>query len=126
MNQPTVESPRSSGALNIVVALAALFIVALLVWTMKRYTTPDDLTAERAELRARNLVELRAAEQEQLGSYGWVDPGKDVVRLPIGRAMELTVAAWKHPAAARADLIERVKRATFVPPPPPEQPSEFE
>ena len=29
-------------------------------------------------------------------------------------------------AQARADLIERVEKATFVPPPPPEKPSEFE
>jgi hypothetical protein len=40
--------------------------------------------------------------------------------------MELTVADWQDPAQARADLIDRVEKATYVPPPPPEKPSEFE
>jgi hypothetical protein len=112
--------------MNVVVALGALLIVAALVWAMKHYTTPPSLTAERAALRAKNLAELREAETAAANSYGWVDPAKDVVRLPLERAVELTAAAWQQPAQARADLIERVEKATFVPPPPPEKPSEFE
>jgi hypothetical protein len=108
------------------VALAALLIVAVLVWAMKHYTTPPVLTAERAAERAQNLSDLRAAEQTAIESYAWVDPGKGVVQLPLDRAIELTVAAWQDPAQARADLIERVEKATFVPPPPPEEPGEFE
>ncbi len=37
----------------------------------------------------RDLNELRQAEQKQLDSYGWVDTSRGVVRIPIGRAMEL-------------------------------------
>lgn len=114
------------GAMNVVVALVALLIVAALVWAMKHYTTPPALTAERAAERVKNLAELRAAEAEAINSYGWVDPGKGIVQLPLDRAVELTAAAWQNPAQARADLIERVDKATFVPPPPPEEPGEFE
>jgi hypothetical protein len=116
--------PRAG--LNLLVTLAALLIVAALVWAMKHYTTPADLTAERAALRRTNLAELRAAEQTAIHTYGWVDPAKDIVRLPLDRAVELTAAAWQNPAQARADLSNRVEKATFVPPPPPEKPSEFE
>jgi len=125
-SQASESSSCCRGLLNVVVALAALLVVAGLVWAMKHYTTPVDLTAERAAERAKNLAELRAAEKAVVDSYGWVDASKGVVQLPIQRAMELTVLAWQDPAQARADLNERVEKATYVPPPPPEQPSEFE
>src|ERR1700752_2511147 len=37
-----------------------------------------------------DLAQMRAAEQNTLHSYGWVDKQKGVVRIPIERAMELT------------------------------------
>jgi len=106
--------------------LGALLIVAGLVWAMKHYTTPQDLTAQRAAERAQNLADLRAAEKQAMDTYGWVDQSKGIVRLTVERAMELAVADAENPAQARADLIERVEKATYVPPPPPEKPSEFE
>jgi hypothetical protein len=36
-----------------------------------------------------DLKQIRAAEDQILGSYGWVDIEKGVVRLPIARAMDL-------------------------------------
>jgi hypothetical protein len=115
------------GALSYTLAaLGALLIVAALVWAMKHYTTPADLTAARAAERAKNLTELRAAEVQAMQTYGWVDQPKGVVRLTVDRAMELTIADWQNPAQARADLLERVKKATAVPPPAPEKPSQFE
>ena len=115
-----------SGVWNVVVALAALLIVGVLVWAMKHYTTPPALTAERAAERVKNLADLRAQEQEAMETYGWVNLENEIVRLPLDRAVELTAAAWQNPAQARADLIDRVEKATYVPPPPPEEPSEFE
>ena len=38
-----------------------------------------------------DLRELRAKEDELLGSYGWVDKNAGVVRIPIEDAMKLTV-----------------------------------
>lgn len=37
------------------------------------------------------LIELRQREEKQLGSYGWQDKEKQVVRIPIERAMEKLV-----------------------------------
>lgn len=109
-----------------IAVLGALLIVGALVWAMKHYTTPPDITAARAAERAKNLAELRAAEKQAMETYGWVDQGKGIVRLTVERAMELTVANWQSPAQARAELMDRVEKATYVPPPPPEKPSEFE
>ncbi len=38
-----------------------------------------------------DLKRLRAAEEETLESYGWVDAGAGIVHIPIERAMELTL-----------------------------------
>jgi hypothetical protein len=36
-----------------------------------------------------DLADLRAKEDEQLGSYGWVDRNAGVVRIPIDAAMKM-------------------------------------
>jgi hypothetical protein len=40
---------------------------------------------------ARELAELRAWEAELLDTAGWIDPVNGVVRIPIERALELTL-----------------------------------
>ena len=39
-----------------------------------------------------DLKAIRAAEDETLNSYGWVDQSKGVVRIPISRAIDLLAA----------------------------------
>jgi hypothetical protein len=43
------------------------------------------------EERKARLTELRAKETQELNAYEWIDRDKGVVRLPIDRAIELTV-----------------------------------
>ena len=38
-----------------------------------------------------DLADMRAKEDEVLGSYGWVDKNAGVVRIPIDAAMKLTL-----------------------------------
>lgn len=109
---------------------AAVIIVCLifaaLVWKMRQYTTPEPLGAKRAAERAAALVELRAAEVEALNNAAWIDQTKGLVRLPIEEAKKLAEREWQNPAAARANLIARVEKATALPPKAPEKPSQFE
>lgn len=87
----------------VVVILAAVFCG----WLINRYYRPapefnirgtanpaDFDEAARwkftAEGRAKALSDLHQAERAQ-NSYGWVDQPKGIARLPIDRAMELTV-----------------------------------
>ncbi|HEX9401900.1 MAG TPA: hypothetical protein VF912_17455 [Anaeromyxobacter sp.] len=51
------------------------------------------------ELSARGARE-RDAQRERLGSYGWVDRKAGIVRLPIGRAMELSAKGIRPRASA--------------------------
>ena len=48
-----------------------------------------------------DLQSMRAAEDQILNSYGWVDPQKGVVRIPIDRAIDL-LAQRGLPARAQA------------------------
>src|ERR1017187_3869749 len=46
------------------------------------------------QLQQREVLDLkavRAAEDQVLNSYAWIDPEKGVVRIPIDRAMDLLV-----------------------------------
>jgi hypothetical protein len=55
--------------------------------------SPDDRWQYSPEGRAAKLQDLRANEQTELTTYGWIDQKAGVVRLPIDRAMDLTVQA---------------------------------
>src|SRR6266567_4662642 len=84
-----------------VVLLFALFgvIVLAIIGPSPR---GSDYEQTRAKKRMENLKTSREDAEKALNTYAWVDKTKGVVRIPISRAMELTVAelAQKKPAAA--------------------------
>jgi hypothetical protein len=58
---------------------------------------------------ARDIAELRAAEDAVLDSYGWVDRESAVARIPIERAISLMVGdAGPAAAVAAAPAVEDV------------------
>src|SRR6266404_3035651 len=67
---------------------------------------PSPRTSDYEETRAKKRVEklktLHEESQKELTTYAWVDKNKGVARIPIDRAMELTVAdqTQKKPAPA--------------------------
>lgn len=120
-------APNRSAPLTYVLAIVgALLIVWALVWAMQRYTRPAALGQQRAAERLQFLAELRQADANVLHEYAWQDQTKGLVRMPISNAMDLVVREYQDPAAARNRIIERIDKATAVPPPPPEEPSPFE
>lgn len=67
--------------------------------TPAHLAAPENLPKElewraTADARRQALKELRSEEATQASTYGWVDKDKGVVRLPIERAMELTVQRY--------------------------------
>lgn len=90
--------------------VGVFFILAGLIWIMYHYTQPPPPdTAYWAE-RTRNLSELRAQTKEQLDNYGWIDADRGVVRLPVARAMELSLKEWQTPEIARSNLLYRAEK----------------
>jgi hypothetical protein len=74
-----------------IVLLFALFgvIVLAIIGPTPRGT---DYEETRAKKRVENLKTLREEADKALTTYGWIDKNKGVARIPIERAMELTVA----------------------------------
>ncbi|MBM3835189.1 MAG: hypothetical protein FJ403_18330 [Verrucomicrobia bacterium] len=127
MNTDSYGPAKTQLAVYLVAILGSFLIMAILVGYMRSYIQTVPVDAARAEERRKALNEINLAAKEQLENYGYVDPAKNQVRLPIQRAMEIVVQDWKNPVAARSNLLARVNQ--FNPPPPPkapEKPSPFE
>jgi uncharacterized protein (DUF58 family) len=84
-----------------IVLLFALFGVVVLAIIGPSQRT-SDYEETRAKKRVENLKTLREEADKALTTYGWIDKNKGVARIPIERAMELTVAelAKQKPAPA--------------------------
>jgi hypothetical protein len=84
-----------------ILALFALFGVIVLA-VVGPAPRGDSYEQARAKKRADNLKTLRDEDVKALTTYSWVDKNKGTARIPINRAMELTVAelAKKKPAPA--------------------------
>jgi len=84
-----------------IVLLFALFgvIVLAIIGPAQR---GSDYEETRAKKRVENLKTVREEANKALNTYGWIDKTKGAARIPIERAMELTVAdlAKQKPAQA--------------------------
>jgi hypothetical protein len=82
-----------------VLACSALFLLVVYYIYAPRQTgafVGDGIRT--AEQRKASLIQLRAKETNMAANYGWIDRKTGVVRLPVDRAMELTV---QHYAARK-------------------------
>ena len=84
-----------------IVLLFALFGVIVLA-VIGPAPRGSDYEETRAKKRMENLKASRDDATKALTTYGWIDKNKGVARIPITRAMELTVAqlAQQKPAPA--------------------------
>src|SRR5216110_1404594 len=84
-----------------IVLLFALFGVIVLA-VIGPAPRGSDYEETRAKKRIDNLKTSREEATKALATYGWIDKNKGVARIPIDRAMELTIAelAQKKPAPA--------------------------
>lgn len=110
----------------VVAILGAFLIMAALVAAIKNYSKPADLNAARSEERRKALAQIRNENSDALDNYAWQNQAKGIIRLPIERAMKLTIEEWQNPAAARSKLVSRAEVAGAPPPRPPEKPSQYE
>jgi hypothetical protein len=106
------------------VGIAGTFLlVGGLAWWVFQRTQPPGVDTARATLRYNNLAEIRGAEHTVLTTAAVIDKDKGIYRIPVTNAVELALRLWKDPLAGRANLLERVAKATAKPP---EKPSEYE
>src|SRR6476660_4213177 len=79
----------------------------------------SDYEETRAKKRMEKLKALHEENQKELTTYAWLDKNKGVARIPIDRAMELTVAdlAQKKPAPAGPIATPATQTAPAAAPP---------
>jgi len=96
--------------------LGSFLVIGGLAWLVVVYNRPAAPGEDRVALRYKNLRELHAAEAVAAVQYTWIDQPKGLVKLPVQRALELSAKEMQDPAAARAELIARMQKATAKPP----------
>lgn len=92
MDKP-IEDSAKGGLLPLVFTLGGFFLFVAVVayfWLDRRPETVA-FGGVTPEARVQLLRELQEREAEMLNQYGWIDRNEGVVRLPIARAMELSV-----------------------------------
>ncbi|MCL5096882.1 MAG: hypothetical protein M1608_05025 [Candidatus Omnitrophica bacterium] len=112
--------PKTTVAVYLAGFIGTFLIMIGLIALMYYYTRPPGVDEVRASERRKNLADLQAANKELLEHYGWVDQGKGIVRLPIERAMKLTVLESQDQPVARSNLLVNLEKLLAVPPPKPE------
>ncbi|HNQ89531.1 MAG TPA: hypothetical protein PKM73_13015 [Verrucomicrobiota bacterium] len=103
---------RLRSALAIGAAVGVLLIPGGLAWQVAKRTRAPAIDQARAELRQANWVALCAENRQALTTYGWIDRSRGILRLPVDRAIELSLDLWKDPEAGRSNLLERLAKAT--------------
>ena len=73
-----------------------IFVVILVIAYLPNQAAPIPQGTKTPEERAALLRDLRARETEAATTYGWVDQPKGIVRVPIERAMQLTIEDLNH------------------------------
>jgi hypothetical protein len=103
-HETTDASPLYVGLFALGLTLMIALVLPLLGWIFwrfeaaaKRADAPQspllgELTPPRPVLQndpAADLTLFRREEEQRLSSYGWIDPDKRIVRIPIERAIEI-------------------------------------
>src|SRR4029453_4579936 len=117
---PTAARPPISFGTWLGVVLLFLFF-GIFVFVLVAATPPGkNYEQKRAEARQKKLNDSRNAATQELNSYAWVDKGKGVARIPIERAMQLTLRdlASKKPEPANPIEAPAPAPASTAAPPP--------
>ena len=98
LEQPVeVDAPRTT--FIFVFAMIGLGVLALMLVAVDQYfglSVREEVAQKLLRPVNTQLRQLRAEEQAKLGYYRWADRKAGIVRIPLERAMELTLAEWKH------------------------------
>jgi hypothetical protein len=93
MSDATAHESKSSFTATLLAAIGgfAIFLVILFVAYLPNKVPPAGDGVKTPAQRKAALAELRGKEQSAATTYGWVDKDKGIVRLPLERAIELTI-----------------------------------
>ena len=91
----TSSNNREPGDFKVMVSalgyIGVMLIFILIVFFSYISNTPPPINERTINDRLLTLRESRAVQQKDATTYGWVDESQGIVRIPIEKAMELTV-----------------------------------
>ena len=118
---PTAARPQVSFGAWLGVVLLFLFFGIFVFVLIAATPHGNNYEQKRADARAKKLNDARTAATQELNSYAWVDKGKGVARIPINRAMQLTLRdlASKKPEPANPIATPAEPAAPGASPPAP-------
>lgn len=79
---------------TLVVSCVLLIVIVLGVQQFFGFAVRDLVTERQLAPVNPQLKALHVEEARRLGHYQWVDKQKGVLRIPVDRAMELTLREW--------------------------------
>jgi hypothetical protein len=81
------------------IAAGVVLVIAVVIGMNELYKHLFEAELDRKvyQYQGPELRELHAAEAAKLNHYQWVDSKHEVLRVPLDRAKELTLAAYKKP-----------------------------
>ena len=103
-HETTDASPFYVGLFALGLTLMIVLVLPFLAWLFWRFEAAakmsdapqspllGDQTPRSPKLQddpAADLIEFRRGEEQRLSNYGWIDSQQQIVRLPIGRAIEI-------------------------------------
>jgi hypothetical protein len=109
---------RSPASLSVWLGIVVLFILfgVIVLATIGPAPRGNTYEEKRAKKRLDGIKTLREEDAKALTSYAWVDKGKGVARIPVERAMELTVAQLAQTKPAPAGPITTLPPQESPPP----------
>ena len=85
------EPSKKSYAVSVATFCGVLLLFLLIITVAYLPNMPQSVNEDIIKERKAKLAEVNAKQRELVTSYEWVDKAENVVRIPVERAMQLTV-----------------------------------
>ncbi len=98
-DEVAAEQDRPNNSLIFILVLATIFAVCAVtgaVYQVFGMSLREEIAGKVLRQPSSELRVLRTREQNLLSHYQWIDEQKQIVRIPISRAKELTLRDWKQ------------------------------
>jgi len=95
----SAEQDRPNNRLIFLLVLATIFAVCAVtgaVYQVFGISLREEIANKVLRQPSTELRALRAREQSQLSRYQWIDEKKQILRIPLSRAKDLTLRDWKQ------------------------------
>ena len=92
------ESDNTRTRFILIFVIATCLVLGVLVVAVDQWfgvSVQDEISRKLLQPENTQLRKLRAEEEAKLTSYQWVDQKAGVVRIPVDRALELTLRDWE-------------------------------